>query len=54
VIATAISHKPRQEVPHDRGILAGDLLEALPVALYLTDATGRLTFYNRAAADMWG
>ena len=31
-----------------------DLLEALPVALYTTDANGRLTFYNQAAADLWG
>lgn len=31
-----------------------DLLEALPVALYTTDADGRLTFYNQAAADLWG
>ena len=54
MIATAISHKPRQEVLRDCGILASDLLEALPAALYLTDATGHLTFYNRAAADLWG
>ena len=54
VIATAISHKPLQEVLRDRGILARDLLEALPAAVYLTDAAGRLTFYNRAAADLWG
>ena len=38
----------------DRGILARDLLEALPVAVYVTDAAGLLTFYNRAAADLWG
>ena len=54
MIATAVSHKPRQQVLRDCGILARDLLEALPAAVYLTDATGRLTFYNRAAADMWG
>ena len=30
------------------------LLEALPVAVYTTDADGRITFYNRAAADLWG
>ena len=54
MIATAISHKPRHEVLRDCGILASDLLEALPAALYFTDATGHLTFYNRAAADLWG
>src|SRR5215467_8293721 len=30
------------------------LLEALPVAVYTTDAEGRITFYNRAAAELWG
>lgn len=28
--------------------------EALPEAVYTTDAAGRITFYNSAAADMWG
>ena len=54
VIATAISYKPLQEVLRDRGISACELLEALPAAVYLTDAGGHLTFYNRAAADLWG
>jgi PAS domain S-box-containing protein len=31
-----------------------ELLEALPVAVYTTDAEGRITFYNQAAADLWG
>ncbi|MGE0120915.1 MAG: PAS domain S-box protein [Dongiaceae bacterium] len=31
-----------------------DLLEALPAAVYTTDAAGRITFYNDAAADLWG
>jgi PAS domain S-box-containing protein len=31
-----------------------ELLEALPVAVYTTDANGRITFYNQAAADLWG
>ena len=30
------------------------LLEAMPVAVYTTDPTGRLTFYNQAAAELWG
>ncbi len=30
------------------------LLEALPAAIYTTDAEGRITFYNRAAAEAWG
>jgi PAS domain S-box-containing protein len=31
-----------------------ELLEALPLAVYTTDAHGRITFYNRAAAELWG
>jgi PAS domain S-box-containing protein len=30
------------------------VLRALPAAVYTTDATGRITFYNDAAAEMWG
>ena len=30
------------------------LLEGLPAAFYATDAQGFLTFYNEAAADLWG
>jgi PAS domain S-box-containing protein len=31
-----------------------ELLEALPAAVYTTDAEGRITFYNQAAADLAG
>lgn len=31
-----------------------DLLEALPAAIYTTDAEGRLTFFNQAATDLAG
>lgn len=31
-----------------------DLLEALPAAVYTTDATGRITFFNNAAIEMSG
>lgn len=31
-----------------------EILEALPVAVYMTDAEGRITLYNQAAADLWG
>jgi len=31
-----------------------DLLAALPYAIYTTDATGRITFYNEAAVALWG
>lgn len=31
-----------------------ELLDALPAAIYTTDAKGRITFYNPAAAELWG
>lgn len=30
------------------------LLAALPAAIYVTDAEGRITYYNPAAAEFWG
>jgi PAS domain S-box-containing protein len=34
--------------------LPREAIEALPAAIYMTDAEGRLTFYNEAAAELWG
>ena len=31
-----------------------DLVHALPAAIYTTDAAGRITYYNEAAAALWG
>jgi len=31
-----------------------DLIQALPAAIYTTDADGRITFFNNAAAELWG
>ena len=33
---------------------SGELLDALPAAIYTTDPEGRITFYNRAAAELAG
>jgi PAS domain S-box-containing protein len=33
---------------------SGALLQALPTAVYTTDAAGRITYYNEAAAALWG
>ena len=55
-----------RKAPHGSGlsaageaILRGDdyfrkILEALPAAIYITDASGRIIFYNQAAVDLWG
>jgi PAS domain-containing protein len=31
-----------------------ELLDVLPAAIYTTDAKGRITYYNDAAAALWG
>ena len=31
-----------------------EVLEGLPAAIYTTDAAGRITYYNDAAAELWG
>ena len=31
-----------------------DWLDALPVAVYVTDAEGRIAFYNQASVELWG
>jgi PAS domain S-box-containing protein len=46
----ARSKNPRPDSDH----LYRKLLEGLPAAFYATDAAGYLTFYNEAAADLWG
>jgi PAS domain S-box-containing protein len=37
---------------HDRN--SDEILHALPTAVYTTDAAGHITFYNAAAAELWG
>ena len=34
--------------------LCWDAIEALPAAVYMTDAEGYITFYNEAAVTLWG
>ncbi len=43
-------HAPRPD--HERRF--HELLDALPAAVYTTDAAGRITYYNDAAAALWG
>jgi PAS domain S-box-containing protein len=44
----------KQPQPQVGDMIIQDILEALPEAVYTTDASGRITFYNSAAAAMWG
>lgn len=36
------------------GDQAREVLQALPVAVYTTDAKGRIAYFNDAAAELWG
>ncbi len=42
----------------EASILGGDffreVLDVLPAAIYITDASGRITYFNEAAAKLWG
>jgi PAS domain S-box-containing protein len=43
-----------QEALRERDRRAREILDALPAAVYTTDAEGRITFYNEAAVDFSG
>ena len=45
---------PAEETVQRREQHFRELLEALPAAVYATDAAGRITFYNQAAAELAG
>jgi PAS domain S-box-containing protein len=44
----------RNESSQTSGLRFRELVEALPAAIYMTDADGRVTFFNRAAAQLCG
>jgi two-component sensor histidine kinase/PAS domain-containing protein len=45
--------KQAQQIGERREARMRELLEALPAAVYTTDAEGRITFFNEAAAQLW-
>ena len=47
-------HKRAEEERHRAEQRSHELLAALPTAIYTTDASGRITFFNEAAAELWG
>jgi len=58
-VATLDAAVERLAEGHSRQVEEGgrrfrDLIEALPAAIYTTDAEGRITFYNEAAAALAG
>lgn len=56
-VAGAVScFRPAAEVPHDdaTGDDSREMLDALPAAVYVTDAAGRISYFNGAAVALWG
>jgi len=49
---TDAKHEDRKLRENERQF--GDLLQAMPAAIYTTDAAGRITFYNEAAVELSG
>ena len=49
MMAAAASALPAPFHPSFRQVV-----EALPAAIYVTDAEGRITYYNEAAVELWG
>lgn len=54
VLREAPAPEGRQTPSPDGADLLGPVLQALPAAVYITDADGRITFYNDEAAALWG
>ncbi len=46
--------QPQAVVAVESGKQPHELLDVLPAAIYTTDAEGRITYYNEAAAALWG
>src|ERR1043166_3972000 len=42
------------QIAQAAGVRGRAVLDVLPAAIYTTDAEGRITYYNAAAAELWG
>jgi PAS domain S-box-containing protein len=51
---TRFAGTPTNSHAPDFWALPHEAVQALPAAIYTTDAEGRITFYNEAAAALWG
>lgn len=53
-VGSVITFQKRPDETAPGAIPLWDTLDALPAAIYTADAEGRITFFNKAAADLWG
>jgi PAS domain S-box-containing protein len=51
---SASSEQRAQPSPKITDLRASEILRAQAVAVYTTDAAGKITYYNEAAAQLWG
>ncbi|MDR6969643.1 PAS domain S-box-containing protein [Flavobacterium arsenatis] len=51
---TLVSPFMKEEITTDGFFNGRNLFEDMPAALYTCDAEGKITFFNQAAADLWG
>lgn len=51
---TLVSPFMKEEITTDKNFESLNLIDELPVAIYTCDIEGRITFFNTAAADLWG
>jgi PAS domain S-box-containing protein len=54
VVSIAGALRQQREAGREREQHVYRLLDALPAAVYTTDAAGRITYFNEAAAALWG
>ncbi|HEV8574525.1 MAG TPA: PAS domain S-box protein [Dehalococcoidia bacterium] len=54
ILEPPATKKPRTRSSEARAQEYRDLMDALGVAVYTTDAVGVITHFNQAAADLWG
>lgn len=54
VLADIAARKRAEETVREREQWFRHLLNALPAAIYTTDAAGRITYFNEAAVELWG
>src|SRR3546814_2938362 len=54
VSASALAGAPMSSGDAGRSEEFRRIVEILPIAIYTTDADGCITFYNEAAATLWG
>jgi two-component system cell cycle sensor histidine kinase/response regulator CckA len=45
---------PVEPSPHSQAMQLADMLANLPIAAYVCDLSGRITYFNSAAATLWG